>query len=560
MVEKEDDKIVEEFIKEQEKNIDKESQKIPESLRSMFMELTAIGMFYERPALLKRYEKSINPKYDFTTEANRFFYSSLLEMVKVNNYTANEYTINGFFADDELRASTYQKFGGYRWIEFAILMSKKNNAVEQSSIWYNNLKRYTVTRATWIYGFKEIAEKMVKLPSFSKTEPRHIRKYVIQEINKIYVKVTADNTSHTLTDQCEEYVRQCIDIPQKGTDMVFPVLSEVFNGFRLGQFMAWGMLSNSGKTRFMIRAVADLALVQGKKCCIISNEMTEEEMRACLITTVINNEDLQKLHSIEIHKSEREIQNGIYKADETFKNHQGVDNQGNVIRLVDEQGIYTETLEEYEKRLEEYSTEYRNVKKIANWIDTEMNDKIKIIETGSNYSDEDLRLIIEDMIVLEDIKYFFYDTFKADKNAIGDWALLKKTSTILSEIVKKENVFMWANIQLTDDAVKIEPIELSSNNIANCKQMKHVLDSLCLIKEIPKEKFADYAYNDSNEVVTTEDMKWCNANVKGLDENKRYYFCKVDKNRAGTKPDVLLEVDLDLNIWKELGCSYKVEK
>lgn len=188
-----------------------------------------------------------------------------------------------------------------------------------------------------------------------------------------------------------------------------------------------------------------------------------------------------------------------------------------------------------------------------------MSDKIKIIETGSNYSDEDLRLIIEDMIVLEEIGYFFYDTFKSDKDAIGDWASLKRTSTILSEIAKKENVFIWASIQLTDDAVKIEPVDLSSNNIANCKQMKHVLDSLCLIKEIPKDKFFEYVYNDNAKVLSEDEMKWYNNDIKALEENKRYYFCKVDKNRAGTKPNVLYEVNLDLNIWKELECSYKIE-
>lgn len=554
-----ENKITEQFVSEQEKDIAKNLIGMPETLRSMYSELTFIGMLYKKPILSKRYEKSINPDYDLTTEANKFFYTQLLEMVKTSNYQISEYSINAYMGDNIARMKQYEKFGGYRWIEFALKMAEENNAVENSITWYNNLKRYTVTRAFWLYGFKEPAEKLVKLKDFQKLEPKQLRKYVIEAMNKVYVNVTADNTCHTLTERCKEYVEQCIDIPQKGTNMVFPILGQVFNGYRMGQFMAFGMLSNSGKTRFMIRAVANLALVEGKKCCIISNEMTEEEMRACLITTVINNEELQNLHNIKINKTEREIQNGIYRADEEFKDKEGVDSNGIVRRLADEEGNYIEKFEDYEKRVEEYSSEYRKVKQIAHWIDTEMKDKIKIVETGSNYSDEDLKLIIEDMIVLEDIKYFFYDTFKSDKDAIGDWASLKRTSTVLSEITKKEKIFMWANIQLTDDAVKIEPAELSSNNIANCKQMKHVLDSLCLIKEVPKDKFIEYVYNDDITVATEDYMRWYNANVKGLDENKRYYFCKVDKNRAGTKPNVLFEVDLDLNVWKEVGSSYKVE-
>ena len=42
-------------------------------------------------------------------------------------------------------------------------------------------------------------------------------------------------------------------------------------------------------------------------------------------------------------------------------------------------------------------------------------------------------------------------------------------------------------------------------------------------------------------------------NVKGLDEDKRYYLCKVDKNRAGAKPTVLFRLNLAYNIWEELG-------
>lgn len=335
-MEKVENELVNEFISEQDKSIDNHLKGISEKLRSMFIELVFIGMLYLNPVLIRKFEKSINSKFDFTTEAVRFFYEQLLEIVQLNNYKVNEYTVNSYMVDNSERLKQYQTFGGYKWIEFCINMAEENNAVQQSEIWYNNLKRYTVTRSLWLYGFKEISEKMVDLKSFQKTEPRHIRKYVINEINRIYVNVTADNTCHTLTEQCEEYVNKCINIPQRGVDMVFPVLSKVFNGFRLGHFSAWGMLSNSGKTRFMIRAIENLALKQGKKCCIISNEMSEDEMRVCLITTVINNEDLQELHGIKINKSEREIQNGIYRADEAFKNEMGVNEQGIVVRLTDE--------------------------------------------------------------------------------------------------------------------------------------------------------------------------------------------------------------------------------
>ena len=191
------------------------------------------------------------------------------------------------------------------------------------------------------------------------------------------------------------------------------------------------------------------------------------------------------------------------------------------------------------------SSEYRAVKTISHWIDTEMKDKIRIIETGSDYSDKDLKQIIENTCVSEGIDYVFYDTFKNDKDAMGDWAAMKKTATILSEIAKKRNIFIGANIQLTDDANFCKPLELSSSNIANSKQIKHVLDALCLFKEIPYSDFDKYVYWKG----TSDKPK----KVYDLAPEKRYYVCRIDKNRAGIKPDLLFELNLNTNIWEEVG-------
>ena len=46
---------------------------------------------------------------------------------------------------------------------------------------------------------------------------------------------------------------------------------------------------------------------------------------------------------------------------------------------------------------------------------------------------------------------------------------------------------------------------------------------------------------------------------KDLDENKRYFAIKVDKNRGGNKDFIpLFEINLDYNLWNEVG--YLVKK
>ena len=47
--------------------------------------------------------------------------------------------------------------------------------------------------------------------------------------------------------------------------------------------------------------------------------------------------------------------------------------------------------------------------------------------------------------------------------------------------------------------------------------------------------------------------KWGTNTIHDLDVDKRYYCCVTDKNRFGRKVKLLFEVDLDLNIWIEIG-------
>lgn len=53
---------------------------------------------------------------------------------------------------------------------------------------------------------------------------------------------------------------------------------------------------------------------------------------------------------------------------------------------------------------------------------------------------------------------------------------------MLSELSKEIDIFMYGSIQLTDEAVHLNIFDLTSMNIANSKQIKHLLDQLCLAK------------------------------------------------------------------------------
>ena len=69
-------------------------------------------------------------------------------------------------------------------------------------------------------------------------------------------------------------------------------------------------------------------------------------------------------------------------------------------------------------------------------------------------------------------------------------------------------------------------------------------------KEIPHSMFHRYGY-------LYNDADWGDPVVRDLDVNKRYYIGNVDKNRFGQKKKLLFELNLDTNVWVELGEAVK---
>ena len=326
-----------------------------------------------------------------------------------------------------------------------------------------------------------------------------------------------------------------METPDLGIPLPFPIMNDSIRGLKRGSVMAVGMLSNAGKSRYMTKIIAYITLVLKEKVLVLLNEMSVDEIRYALITTIINNPEFQQLHGIKLKKPEKELTLGLYK-----------DNNGTFLyQERDEWGDIIEPIETYISRVAANSDEYNKIMKIADWIEDETQGLIFTKDVSSSYDDKTLEFEIRKANLTQGINYFFYDTFKNDIATTGDWAAMKVTATILTEVAKQLNMFGYLSIQLTDDANFVKPDELTSSNIANCKAIKHVLHTLFLFKEIPKGDFHKYGY------MTTTD--WGTNTVHNLDERKRYYCCVTDKNRFGNKPRLLFEVDLNYNTWIEIG-------
>ncbi len=336
-----------------------------------------------------------------------------------------------------------------------------------------------------------------------------------------------DATSYLLSDDNEL---------SNGISLPFPTLTTVFKGIRKGETMTYAMPSNSGKSRFTIDLACYIAFVHKKKVLVISNEMSQEKMRLCMITTILNNPEIQKLHKQNIRKTEGELLELKFRPDPNKRIK--CDENGYILRKPGE------TMEEFAKRLKKNSKEFNQTIAATEWLNTQINNSIYFIHI-TEHSNDDLKKIIMNYYYKEAIEYIFYDTLKADTENIGNGNEIKKTATILSNLAQKFKMWIGSSMQLLESSTL--PVNLTINDMSASKTVKEVLDTLCLMKQISRQTLYKYEYAETDQFEKCHDIK------VPKDTDVRFYACVVDKNRAGAKPTLLFRLNLAYNEWEEMG-------
>jgi hypothetical protein len=498
------------------------------AINNITTEILLVGSLFKKPDLYVSWGNYIRSKYDFDDEVTRFYYDNFDLMYRTFSQTFDEVKVNAFMLQDSERLKYYKEKGGYKllseWISLADPDDFKN--------YFNIVKKYSLIREYQRNGFA--VQKLLNHRKFNDWTPADIYKLIRAKADKISTVILANEESVILNDHTTKDIFGYLVKPQMGLEMPWKLLNEMFRGCRLGKMMLTGFLSGEGKSRNLMMLLAYITLIKRQKFLLLSNEMSEEDLKSCLITTVINNQEFQELHGVKISKPEKEIVLGQYR---------GID--GNFIdRKVDEEGNFIESEDEFTARVYQESEEFRKVLEVGKWIEDRKEGKIYFKDVGLDYDDTTLEFEIRKHNLAHNIKYFGYDNLKGFKT--DNWESMKQTATRLKEVMKDTNTFLWAVFQLNDETVFTDIFSLSSNNIANSKAIKHVADSLILGKKLNQEDYQKYRY------VSYDD--WGVPAQKLLDPNKNYFALKVDKNRSGTRVFMpLMEYDLDLNIWACVG-------
>jgi hypothetical protein len=498
-------------------------------------EFLFIGSLFKCNDLFLEYEKVIISKYYFSDEFCLHLYDWLSVLYdKGLGFTEKNIVIYITQSDEKL--SLYKRYGGWKTIETFIGLADEGDFKS----YFQTIQKYALLRELEGKGFD--TSKIRSLKGFDKATTNDIYNKVRKEIDAVHTNVTSDIEVIDIGKEVHSMMEDFLERPSLGTLTFLPTYNDLFRGFRGGSMMAVGYPGNAGKTRFLAKLASYNALIKKEKCLLMLNEMTESELRLAVLTTVINNPEFQELHNVKIQKNEKEIALGIYH-----------DDDGEFIyRKTNKEEEFIETIPEYKNRLLKTSREYRDVSLVSKWIEDNALDKyLSVVNVSKDYTDVALETCIRKN-ARKGFKFFAYDNLKNEKQNLGDWSALIRTTTVLSETAKSENVFVYGSIQLTDDVNEMwDVFKLNSMNIAASKGLRTVLDILVLGKEIDKDKYSKYKYIPTNEGYGEQSDMSIPLEDKG--HNWKLFAHAVDKNRYGSKEIILVEVELNKNLWIERG-------
>lgn len=517
-----DEDIIENQEENNYENSDEKGEKYPKELQNETLEYVYIGLLLNHPKYIT--------KYYFLYDICLFENQELLNVYKsVLFFEGAEYASELAKKDFNFSKDNADVYQYKQKIKMDVADKKYN--MEKI---YIDLKKLFVIRKNYLQEPMEaIQNKIADIVNYKLYAQMSVEE-VENAIEQIII--TKRFKSSVLNSDLSEFLKLGDNNLTTGLKLPFPILNSVFKGIRKGETMAYAMPSNSGKSRFTINLAAYTAFVNKKKVLVISNEMSEEKMKLCLITTILNNPEIQKLHGQKISKTEGEILEFKFRADDPKKVK--VDENGFILK---EEG---EKQKAFVKRLSEQSTEFNQVIAVTDWVNKQLNNSIYFINI-TDHTNEELQNVIMNYYYKEQIEYVFYDTLKTDIEHIGSAAEIKKTTTILANLAQNFGMFICSTLQLKETDTL--PVNLTINDLSVSGTVKEVLDTLCLIKQINRDTLQDYEYS-LNEVDTEYfDLK------KFKDPDVRYYACVVDKNRAGAKPTILFRLNLAYNSWEELG-------
>ena len=261
-------------------------------LTNVTSEMFFVGSCYSQPDLYLSYGEYMRPKYDFSDVVTKFLYECF-ELYYLNfSENVTQEKVNAFMSQEETRFSRYTQYGGFEVIEKWMNLSDAND-VEN---YFNLVKKFSLLREYHRNGYN--VEAITNMPKFHQLSAQDIYRLVRGKVDRVFTIISASEDSIPLNSNMQGTVEDYLIAPQMGLEYPWWSLNEMFRGMRFGKIVLNGFLSNEGKSRNLMLLMAHTAIVKKQKFLLMSNEMSEDDLRSALITTVLNNEEFKKMHGV----------------------------------------------------------------------------------------------------------------------------------------------------------------------------------------------------------------------------------------------------------------------
>ena len=423
-------------------------------------------------------------------------------VVKENKPVLDEITVNHFLEKHPSLDKIYGKHGRFKTIENMMAYAKKEA-----------MDGYIDELYKWIAVMELVKNKFPiahRIKDYRDMNSEEIYQENEAILNHIFANIE-DSSGGVKTYDLADGLDELIDELHEGTDVGLPffnldILSKETNGISLGEFYLFLSPSGAGKSSFMRSQVLTTIYEKDEKIVIMINEEDIKKQRKEMLIWVANNiynKDLQK-----------------YKLN---------------------QGKFTDELKSFLKD------------KCATWI---REHKKQIIVVAFNRFETSKAIKIIKKYSAMGIKYFVLDTFKHDASMTSDsvgWLDLQLNSVALYDTIKPEgcNVALICTMQLNKASTKQRYYTM--DNISGAKNVIDVVSCCIMMRWLFQDEFK----GEKKELKVFQLIGKSGKSKKEvtLNPDKRYQVLFLPKNRFGMTDEyqIILEVDLSRNIYKEIG-------
>lgn len=493
-------------------------------------EMIVVGSLFARPEEAGFSYINVIKNSDFHDPAMAYFHEFFNDYIMTYGNVITETKTNMFASMNNTRLSGYKKFGCYKTI--STLMSFATTSDEELKHQVDVLKKWSVLRQLNKNGYD--VSKIIKHPKFNSLSADSCANLVRGGIDKICNQViTGLDNPIDLSENVTSVMDGFLEAPERGINCTWDFVNQVCSGIMKHDSYCIAMNSNQGKGRSLIYIATHLALVEGAKVAFFGNEMGFESMQLAALSVVNNAPAIQKLHGNEINIPEKRFKSGAY-----------LDANNNIIyRNTDDDGNYTESVDQFRNRLEKTSAEYRSVKNAMKWFEEKGKSQIWFKNCSDNYSDESLQRLVRQAIYQHSVDVWFYDTLKHGTGSdMSKWADLVQTATRLTEMNATLPTAAVMSAQLNNSALSMRPEDMNSSNLASASYIYHLFDVMIVMMHLKPEWYKDYS-------LVTKDFKTGKETSIELDDKSHFTAANLIKNRRGPKAMYLLNSDLNRNVW-----------